>query len=130
MSCWSQVLGVWNQERVNPKFNWMVSLSRELVVQAVEEVFLVALVVQHLEFGRIEESAGVQPAEGDEVAPLLASVSDVRVERRRAEAAVRGGHFAVWVSCLPRPERVVTLTTTLVLPPYSAGGAPSITSMD
>ena len=30
----------------------------------------------------------------------------------------------------PRPERVVTTATTLVLPPYSAGGAPSITSMD
>src|SRR6185437_9964230 len=30
----------------------------------------------------------------------------------------------------PRPERVVTSMTTLVLSPYSAGGAPSITSRD
>src|SRR5580700_11534494 len=30
----------------------------------------------------------------------------------------------------PRPERVVTLITTLVLSPYSAGGAPAITSRD
>ena len=30
----------------------------------------------------------------------------------------------------PRPERVVTTITRLVLSPYSAGGAPSITSID
>src|SRR5215469_159040 len=30
----------------------------------------------------------------------------------------------------PRPERVVTTTTMLVLSPYSAEGAPSITSID
>ena len=29
----------------------------------------------------------------------------------------------------PWPERVVATITTLVLPPYSAGGAPEITSM-
>ena len=31
---------------------------------------------------------------------------------------------------IPCPERVVTTITRLVLPPYSAGGAPEITSMD
>src|ERR1700689_3029845 len=31
---------------------------------------------------------------------------------------------------MPCPERVVTLITTLVLSPYSAGGAPEITSID
>ena len=30
----------------------------------------------------------------------------------------------------PWPERVVATITTLVLPPYSAGGAPEMTSMD
>src|SRR5580700_3968000 len=30
----------------------------------------------------------------------------------------------------PWPERVVTAMTTLVLPPYSAGGAPEMTSSD
>ena len=30
----------------------------------------------------------------------------------------------------PWPERVVTLMTRLVLSPYSAGGAPEITSID
>ena len=30
----------------------------------------------------------------------------------------------------PWPERVVTWMTTLVFPPYSAGGAPSMTSRD
>src|ERR1700730_14520334 len=31
---------------------------------------------------------------------------------------------------MPWPERVVTLMTTLVFSPYSAGGAPEITSSD
>ena len=31
---------------------------------------------------------------------------------------------------MPWPERVVTLMTTLVLSPNSAGGAPEMTSMD
>src|SRR6266700_121527 len=31
---------------------------------------------------------------------------------------------------MPIPDRVVTLMTRLVFPPYSAGGAPSITSRD
>ena len=31
---------------------------------------------------------------------------------------------------IPCPERVVTSITRLVLPPYSAGGAPEITSSD
>src|ERR1017187_6196475 len=33
-------------------------------------------------------------------------------------------------SVSPRPDRVVTTITTLVLSPYSAGGAPWITSID
>ncbi len=35
-----------------------------------------------------------------------------------------------WGSVAPKPDRVVTTITTLVLSPYSAGGAPSITSID
>ncbi len=31
---------------------------------------------------------------------------------------------------MPWPERVVATITRLVLPPYSAGGAPLMTSMD
>src|SRR5579884_977311 len=31
---------------------------------------------------------------------------------------------------MPWPDRVLTLITTLVLSPYSAGGAPEITSVD
>ncbi len=31
---------------------------------------------------------------------------------------------------IPRPERVVTSITRLVFPPYSAGGAPEMTSID
>lgn len=31
---------------------------------------------------------------------------------------------------MPCPDRVVVTTTTLVFPPYSAGGAPAMTSMD
>src|ERR1700689_507536 len=35
-----------------------------------------------------------------------------------------------WGVVTPWPERVVATITTLVLPPYSAGGAPEMTSMD
>ena len=46
----------------------------ELVVDAVEEVLLVALVVDGVELGRIEEAAGVHHVGGDEVAGLLRAV--------------------------------------------------------
>ena len=55
--------------------------SGELAVDAVEDVKLVALVVEDSELGRIEEAAGVEAVDFDEVAPVLVSVAEV--ERRQ-----------------------------------------------
>src|SRR6059058_4150769 len=85
--------------------------------------------MHHLEFWRIEETASIQRVRGDEIAPLRTAKRYVKATVRRAKAAVRGFTLPtgfVW----PRPERVVTLMTKLVLSPNSAGGAPEITSSD
>ena len=100
-----------------------------LVIHAVEDIFLVALVVHHGKFRRIEEPAGVQAVDGDEIAPLFAAVGEIETRVGGAEAAVRSGELPCGV-VTPRPERVVTSITRLVLSPYSAGGAPGITSSD
>ncbi len=101
-----------------------------LIVHAVEHIFFIALVVHHGELRRIEEAAGVQPVHRNEIAPLLAAVGEIEAAVGRAESCRR---TVVTLPCgvvTPRPERVVTSITRLVLSPYSAGGAPSITSSD
>ena len=50
----------------------------ELVVDAVKEILLVALVVDRVELRRIEEAAGVHHVGGDEVAGLLRSVARLK----------------------------------------------------
>jgi hypothetical protein len=55
----------------------------EAVIDAVEEVFLVALVVEDGEFGRIEKASGVQGVGLDEVAPAFSAIGEI-------EAAIRG----------------------------------------
>jgi hypothetical protein len=71
----------------------------ELIVHAIEQIFFVALVVEHYEFRRIEKAASVQTAYRDEVPPVLATVRKFGFhvgcsERpvRSAHTAVRGGH--------------------------------------
>jgi hypothetical protein len=49
----------------------------ELAVDAVEDIELVALVVEDGELGRVEEAAGVEAVDFDEVAPVLAAVAEV-----------------------------------------------------
>jgi hypothetical protein len=84
-----------------------------LQVDAVEEVGFVALVMEDGELGRIEKAAGVKAVGGDEVAPVLATVGEVDRQVRGAEGAVAGADVACGCG---------------VLSPYSAGGAPSMTS--
>ncbi len=48
----------------------------ELIVDAVEDVLLVALVVQRLELGAVEKASGVQAADRDEVAPTLSAIGE------------------------------------------------------
>ena len=51
-----------------------------------------------------------------------------RIRRGGAEGSVGGGDLPVGLVS-PRPERVVATMTSQVLSPYSAGGAPLMTSM-
>ena len=102
---------------------------RELIVHAVKDVFFVAVVVQRLNSGGSRKRLVLKSAYGKEVAPFRASPCGVQsrvVVPKLPYEAVTSPCGVVW----PRPERVVTLATRLVLSPYSAGGAPSMTSSD
>src|ERR1035438_5822058 len=46
----------------------------EAVIDAIEEILLIALVVEYVELGGIEKAAGVQNVGLDEVAPALSAV--------------------------------------------------------
>ena len=63
----------------------------KLTVNAVKDIELVAFVVEDGELGRVEEAAGVEPVEFDEVAPVLVAVAEVDGSGGRAEGAVGGG---------------------------------------
>ncbi len=72
----------------------MESWCDELAVDAIEDVQLVALVVEDDELGRIEEASGVEAVDLDEVAPVLSAVAEIDRAGGRAEAAVGGGDAA------------------------------------
>src|SRR5258708_26184612 len=73
----------------------------KLKVGAIEDVLLVALRVNHLKLRRIEEPTGVEPAGGDEVAPLRGSIREIEAGRRAAKRTV-GGSQAAGRLCLPQ----------------------------
>jgi len=58
---------------------------RELPVDAVEDVELVALVVEDGELRRVEEAAGIQGIEFDEVAPVLTAIAEIGGHAGRPE---------------------------------------------
>ena len=60
------------------------------VVDAVEEVLFVALVVEDGELRRIEEAAGIEAVDLDEVAPVLAAIGKIEAAGRRPESSVGG----------------------------------------
>src|SRR5580698_6526103 len=66
----------------------------EVVVDAVEEVLFVALVMEDDELGRIEEAAGVEAVELEEVAPVLSAVAQVNGSAGGAEGPVGAGDGA------------------------------------
>ena len=76
-NCESYEFGVWNHERVNPEVEVKRIDFRELIVDAVEEIFFVAPVVHDDKLGRIKEPAAVQAAHRDKVSPLRSSVSEI-----------------------------------------------------
>ncbi len=68
---------------------------RKYVVEAVEEIFLIAFVVDHPELRRIEEAARVEPVRRDEFPPVLAAVGEVEIQVRAAKATVTSRDGAV-----------------------------------
>ena len=62
----------------------------EAEVDAVEEVFFVALVVEDGELGWIKEAAGVDAIQFEEVAPVLAAIGEIEAAGCGAEGAVGG----------------------------------------
>src|ERR1700746_166259 len=103
--------------------------GRDLVVHAVEQVFLISLGVYHGELGWIEETTAIECVGRNEIAPLVAAVGEVDADIGGPERTVRSSHSSGWL-LYPCPERVVRLMTRLAFSPYSAGGAPEMTSMD
>ncbi len=69
-----------------------------LVIHAVEQIFLIAPIVDGLKFGGIEEAAGVQAVGGDEISPLLVSDGEIESANYGAEAAVGAVHAAGWLA--------------------------------
>ena len=67
----------------------------DLIVDAVEEVFFVALVVDGLVLGRVEETAGVHSVDGDEVAGLLGAVGEVEAKGGSAKGSIGAVDVAV-----------------------------------
>ncbi len=68
---------------------------RKLEVEAVEHVLFVAVIVEDLVFGSIEEAARVQAAGGDEVSPLVLPVGQIETTAGAAKRAVGSGYIAV-----------------------------------
>ena len=102
---------------------------RETVIDAIKEILLVALVMEDSELRRIEEAAGIEAVSLDEVAPVFAAIRKIEPAGAGAERSIRSVDAAGGLGDA-LPERVVATITRLVLPPYSAGGAPLMTSMD
>src|SRR5271169_140965 len=69
--------------------------GRDLIIHTIEYVFLVAFVVHHAEFRRIQESAAVQTVCGYEIAPFLGAIGEVEARIGGAERAVGGGDAAM-----------------------------------
>ena len=84
----------------------MESAGVKAVVHAIEDVLLIALVVEHGELRRIEKPSGIQPVGFNEVTPVLAAIGEVETGCRgcrscRTKCDAAGGLVTPW------PERVV-----------------------
>ena len=68
-----------------------------LIVHAVKQVFLVALVVDGVKFRWVEKPAAVQSVRRNEVSPLRAANGQPEASPDRAEAAVGRVDSALWL---------------------------------
>src|SRR5215469_5383655 len=63
----------------------------KLKIDAVEKVFFIALIVDGMQFRRVQKAAGVEPVHRKEVPPFLRTIGHPESAGYRAEAAVTGG---------------------------------------
>jgi hypothetical protein len=101
----------------------------KLAVDAVEDVCSLPLSWKTVNSGGSRKRPVLRPSISMKLPQFFAAVAEVDGAGGGAEGAVGGGDEPVGV-VTPWPERVVTSMTRLVLPPYSAGGAPEMTSSD
>ena len=71
--------------------------GRDLVVDPVEQVFLVSLGVYHGELGWIQETTAIERVGRNEIAPLVAAVGEVDADIGGPERTVRSGHSSGWL---------------------------------
>src|SRR5271165_4762177 len=64
----------------------------QLVIRVIKSIFLVALVVNRSELWRVEKTPALQAADGDEIPPRLAPVSQIEGRVAGTEASVGGRH--------------------------------------
>src|SRR5450756_1532361 len=80
--------------------------GRDAPVDTVEDIFFVALVMEHAKLRRIQEPAGIQTINLDEGPPLLAAVAQVNRTGRGPKRPIRSGNAPRRSShSLPRPRR-------------------------
>jgi len=126
----SKEFGSWNQERVVEEVEVDRVRCSRCQVEAVEPIFLISFGV---------EKPGISG--GSRKRPVFNPFTAMKFPHFVPPKATLAPPVAdpnepydvvilpVGFVC-PRPERVVTLITRLVLSPYSAGGAPAMTSID
>ncbi len=59
------------------------------VIRAIEKILFITLVMDGLEFRRIEEPAGVQAVDGEEISPFFAAERDSKSAAHGAKASIR-----------------------------------------
>jgi len=76
-----------------------IQVDRVLVgkfeIEPVEHVLFIAVIVEDLVLGAVEETACVQTADGDEIPPLLAAIGEIKTAVGTAERPVRSGYVTV-----------------------------------
>ena len=68
---------------------------RQLVIEAVENVLLVATRVEDDKLRRVQKAPGVEPVGRDEVPPVLAAVGEISIQIGTAEGAIAGRDAAM-----------------------------------
>src|SRR5579872_209796 len=68
--------------------------GRDLIINTVEEVLDVSLVMHDRELGSIEETSAVRAIDGDEIAPVLSAVREVKRSVTRSEGTIGSGERA------------------------------------